>query len=227
MPVACARGAHGNGGPRGSACARAADALDFLGDGPIGLPGLPATGRPADARRTAPGRPRPHARIERSTILRNHLFGAAALAAIASALPAAAQDYRAGDVAVGRPWTRAVAAGAPTAAGYMTLRNEGSAPDRLVSASTPMARAVELHEGAVADGITRMRPLPSGIEIPPGATVRLEPGGLHAMLTGPSGPFAQGTRVPLTLRFERAGEVTVELAVEAPGARSGGAHRGH
>lgn len=184
-------------------------------------------GRPADARRTAPGRPRPHARIERSTILRNHLFGAAALAAIASALPAAAQDYRAGDVAVGRPWTRAVAAGAPTAAGYMTLRNEGSAPDRLVSASTPMARAVELHEGAVADGITRMRPLPSGIEIPPGATVRLEPGGLHAMLTGPSGPFAQGTRVPLTLRFERAGEVTVELAVEAPGARSGGAHRGH
>lgn len=158
--------------------------------------------------------------------MRNHLLGAAALAAIASPLPAAAQEYRAGDVAVGRPWTRAIAAGAPTATGYMTFRNEGSAPDRLVSASTPMARAVELHESTVADGIMRMRPLPSGIQIPPGATVRLEPGGLHAMLAGPSGPFAQGTRVPLTLRFERAGEVTVELAVEAPGARSS-AHRGH
>ncbi|MBY0333009.1 MAG: copper chaperone PCu(A)C [Acetobacteraceae bacterium] len=158
--------------------------------------------------------------------MRRHLFGLAALAALALTHPAAAHDYRAGDIAIGHPWTRAVAAGAPTAAGYMTLRNDGSVPDRLLSASTPMARTVELHETALADGIMRMRPLTSGLVIPAGETVRLEPGGIHAMLMGPSVPFARGARVPLTLRFERAGEVTVELAVEAPGAR-GGDHQGH
>ncbi len=158
--------------------------------------------------------------------MRRHLLGAAMLAAIAPVMPAAAHDYRAGDIAIGHPWSRAVAAGAPTAAGYMTFRNEGAVADRLVSAATPSARTVELHESTVTDGIMRMRPLPGGIAIPPGATVRLEPGGLHAMLIGPAGPLTRGSRVPLTLRFERGGEVTVELAVEAPGAR-GGAHEGH
>lgn len=158
--------------------------------------------------------------------MRRQILGAASAAALLLALPAAAHDYRTGDIAVGHPWTRATAPGAPTAAGYMTLRNEGSVPDRLLSASSPMARVVELHETSVADGIMRMRPLPSGVVIPPGDTIRLEPGGLHAMLVGPTASFVRGTRIPLTLRFERSGEVAVELAVEAPGAR-GFDHGGH
>lgn len=150
----------------------------------------------------------------------------AATAALLLAQPAAAQDPRAGSMAVGHPWTRATVAGAATAAGYLTLRNEGAEPDRLVSASTPMARGVEFHETTMTDGVARMRPVAGGILIPPGATVRLAPGGLHAMLVGPSGALARSTAVPLTLRFERAGEVTVRLAVEAPGARAG-AHEEH
>ncbi|WP_236571433.1 copper chaperone PCu(A)C [Rhodovarius lipocyclicus] len=142
------------------------------------------------------------------------------------ASPGQAHDFQAGEVAIGHPWTRAVGASAPTAAGYMVLRNEGAVPDRLMAASSPMARAIEMHHMSMTDGIMRMRPLPDGIVLPTGQSVRLEPGGLHLMLVGPIGGLAQGTRVPVTLRFERAGEVTVELAVEAAGSRAS-AHQGH
>lgn len=158
--------------------------------------------------------------------MRRSLLRAAAAAALLPALPAAAHDYRAGDIAIGHPWTRAIGAAAPTAAGYMSLRNAGTVPDRLVAASSPRARSVEIHEMTMTDGVMRMRPLAGGIAIPPGGTAWLRPGGTHLMLIGPAGPFAQDERVPVTLRFERAGEVTVDLEVAAAGARDAAAH-GH
>lgn len=163
----------------------------------------------------------------RRTFLRAVLMTGASLAV--SALPfesATAHEFRAGDLLIGDPWTRAVAARAPTAAAYMTIRNAGSTADRLVGAETPQAGRVELHEMSLTDGIMRMRPIPEGIAIPPGQEVRLAPGGQHLMLVGPQGGFIQGARVPLTLVFERAGRVDVELAVEAAGARGTG-HDGH
>ena len=158
--------------------------------------------------------------------MRRSLLRAAAAAALLSALPAAAHDYRAGDIAIGHPWTRAIGAAAPTAAGYMSLRNAGTAPDRLIAASSPRARSIEIHEMTMTEGVMRMRPLTDGIAIPPGGTAWLRPGGTHLMLVGPTGPFAQGERVPVTLRFERAGEVTVDLEVAAAGARDATTH-GH
>lgn len=137
-----------------------------------------------------------------------------------------AHDYRAGEIAIAHLWTRAVGVSAPTAAGYLVLRNQGSVPDRLIAAASPMARAVELHSMTMTDNVMRMRPIPDGVALPLGQDVRFEPGGLHIMLVGPTGGFTQGMRVPLTLRFEHAGEVTVELSVEAAGARAG-AHQGH
>jgi copper(I)-binding protein len=139
----------------------------------------------------------------------------------------AAHDFRAGELAIDHPWTRAVGTSAPTAAGYMVIRNTGSAPDRLVAAETSRAARVELHEMSVTDGIMRMRPIAGGIALPPGGEVRLAPGGQHLMLIGPQGGFQQGARVPVTLVFERAGRVAVELAVEAAGARGTGPHQGH
>lgn len=88
------------------------------------------------------------------------------------------------------------------------------------------ARSVEIHEMTMTDGVMRMRPLAGGIAIPPGGTAWLRPGGTHLMLIGPAGPFAQGENVPVTLCFERAGEVTVDLEVAAAGARDA-APRGH
>lgn len=141
------------------------------------------------------------------------------VAAVLCALPAAAHDYTAGDIAIGHPWTRAAGANG-NGAGFLRLRNAGTQPDRLLSAASPIARSVELHS-MVRDGdVMRMRPV-QDIVIAPGQTVELRPGGLHIMMIGLSAAMNQGSRVPLTLRFERAGEVQVELAVEAAGARGG------
>lgn len=140
--------------------------------------------------------------------------------------PLASHEFRAGDLLIDHPWTRAVGERAPTAAGYLVIRNTGATADRLLAAETPRASRVEMHEMSVTDGIMRMRPITVGIALPPGAEVRLAPGGQHLMLIAPQGGFAQGSRVPVTLVFERAGRVDVELGVEAAGAR-GSSHDGH
>jgi copper(I)-binding protein len=100
----------------------------------------------------------------------------------------------------------------------MVLRNTGTAPDRLLSAATPAARVVELHTHIREGDVMRMRPV-ADIPVPPGETVRLQPGGLHVMLIGLTRPLERGQQIPLTLRFERGGEVTVMLEVQAAGAR--------
>jgi hypothetical protein len=152
---------------------------------------------------------------------------AAGVAFVSLPTPVAAHEFRVGDLLIDHPWTRAVGDRAPTAAGYMVIRNTAATPDRLIAAETPRASRVEMHEMSVTDGIMRMRPITDGIALPPGAEVRLAPGGQHLMLIGPQGGFAQGARVPVTLIFERAGRVDVELAVEAAGARGVGQHQGH
>jgi copper(I)-binding protein len=124
---------------------------------------------------------------------------------------------RAGDITIENPWTRAAGANA-NGAGFMALRNTGTAPDRLVSAASPAARVVELHTHIREGDVMRMRPV-ADIPVPPGQTVRLQPGGLHVMLIGLTRPLERGQQIPVTLRFERGGEVTVMLEVQAAGAR--------
>jgi copper(I)-binding protein len=153
-----------------------------------------------------------------TTLTRRTLIAAAAILP----LPAAARDHTAGDIRIANPWTRAAGANA-NGAGFMTLSNTGSQPDRLLAAASPIARVVELHTHVREGEVMRMRPV-RDIPLPAGQTVELRPGGLHIMLIGLNAPLQQGARVPLTLRFERAGEVQVELAVESAGARGSG-HR--
>ncbi|WP_203073003.1 copper chaperone PCu(A)C [Falsiroseomonas ponticola] len=154
------------------------------------------------------------------TILtRRAVIGAAMLL-----LPATAGAQPAG-ITVANPWTRAAGQGG-TGAGFMTLRNAGAAPDRLVSARAAIARTVELHTHTNDNGVMRMRPVPS-IEVPARGEVQLRPSGFHLMLIGLTAPLRQGERIPVTLVFERAGEVQVELAVESAGARGPGAGGHH
>jgi copper(I)-binding protein len=131
---------------------------------------------------------------------------------------AAARDYKLGTLEISQPWARATATTAPTGGGYLTITNKGTTPDRLVSASSPAADRVQIHEMKMDGNIMRMREVEHGLEIPPGATVRLAPGGLHLMMMGLKGPLKQGTHVPLTLTFEKAGRIEVELAVGGMGA---------
>ena len=102
------------------------------------------------------------------------------------------------------------------------MKNTGATADRLLSASSPAAEAVQVHEMKMEGNVMRMREIAGGLEIPPGATVTLAPGGLHIMMMGLKAPFKQGDKVPVTLVFEKAGKIDVELAVVAMGASPGG-----
>ena len=147
------------------------------------------------------------------TLHRRALAGLVALGSLALSHPLAAQGA---GVVVEQPWARAALQGGNGGA-FLTLRNTGTAPDRLLAASTPLARTTEIHETVREGEVMRMRPVPA-IEIPAGGSVTLRPGGAHVMMTGLSGALRAGTTVPLTLTFERAGAVEVQVAVQAAGA---------
>ena len=129
-----------------------------------------------------------------------------------------ALDYRLGAIAIGQPWTRATPPTAEAGGGYLVLTNTGTTPDRLIAVKSPAADRVEIHEMKMDGNIMRMREVEKGIEIPPGGTVELKPGGFHVMFTGLKAPFAKDAKVPLTLVFKKAGSIDVELMVQAMGA---------
>lgn len=134
-----------------------------------------------------------------------------------------------GDLELTAAFARATLPNAPVAGGYVTVTNTGQEADRLVSAQSSFSPDVQIHEMAVVNDVMQMRQLPEGLEIPAGETVTLAPGGLHMMFMNISAPFVEGETVPVTLVFEKAGEVEIALAVQAFGA-SGmdhSAHEGH
>ncbi|MCT4494779.1 copper chaperone PCu(A)C [Bosea minatitlanensis] len=151
---------------------------------------------------------------------------AAALALSASL--AAAQDFKAGPLKIGHPWSRATPAGAKVGGGYLTIENTGTAPDRLVSVAAPFAARSEIHEMATKDGIMTMRPLENGVEVPAGGKVEFKPGGYHIMFMELKQPLKQGETVKGTLTFEKAGSVAVEFTGDSIAAKGGAdAHQGH
>jgi periplasmic copper chaperone A len=134
------------------------------------------------------------------------------------ASPTLAHDYKLGALEIAHPWARATPPSAPAGGGFLKITNTGSAPDRLVSVSSPAADLVQVHEMKMDGSVMRMREVEKGLEIPAGGSVILAPGGYHLMMMGLKAPFKQGASVPVTLVFEKAGKIDVELAVEAMGA---------
>jgi hypothetical protein len=127
-------------------------------------------------------------------------------------LSAAAQAQ----IKIENAWTRASAPGAQVAGGYMLIRNAGAAGDRLVSASSPAAARVELHVHINKDGVMQMREVP-GYDVPAKGAFALKPGGAHLMFIDLKRPLKDGEKVPVKLRFEKAGEVSAEFAVGGAG----------
>jgi copper(I)-binding protein len=153
-----------------------------------------------------------------------HRLTLAALVAVL-ALPASALDYKLGAIEIVQPWTRATPPTAESGGGYLVVKNTGTTPDRLIAVKSPAADKVEIHEMKMDGNIMRMREVEKGIEIPPGATVELKPGGFHVMFMGLRAPFAKDAKVPLTLVFEKAGSIDVDLMVQAMGAQPPSMHK--
>lgn len=151
-------------------------------------------------------------------------------AALVSALlcvAAPAQEFTAGSLVISQPWSRATAAGAKVGAGYMSITNKGTAPDRLVGGTLPQAGRFEVHEMKMDDGVMKMRPVAGGLEIKPGETVTLKPGGYHVMFMELKEPLKQGEKLKGELKFEKAGTVAVQYEVGAIAATAPGAKHGH
>jgi hypothetical protein len=139
-------------------------------------------------------------------------------------LAAHAHDFQLKDLRIVHPIAAATVPGAPTGGVYLTLENKGSAADRLIAASTPRAKRVELHTSTMDGGVMRMREV-DGIEIKPGATIKMRPGaGFHLMLMDIGAPLKDGETFPLTLKFEKSGSVEIKAWVQKA---KGGGHEHH
>ncbi|MGE0854469.1 MAG: copper chaperone PCu(A)C [Hyphomicrobiaceae bacterium] len=151
------------------------------------------------------------------------IAAAASVALIAAVGPALAESAtKAGSLTISKPWTRATPPGSKVAGAFMTITNTGSAPDRLVGGTSPVAGHVEIHEMVMDGNVMKMRGLGNGLEIKPGETVELKPGGYHVMLLDLRNPLTEGTPVAGTLKFEKAGEIAVTYDVAPIGARAQG-----
>lgn len=131
-----------------------------------------------------------------------------------------ADTFKVGAITIAVPWTRATPGGAKVAGGYLKLTNAGTTADRLIAGTSDIAGRLEFHEMAMNNGVMQMRPLSAGIDIKPGETVELKPGGLHVMFMDLKRQLKQGETAKATLEFEKAGKVEVTFKVEAIGGAS-------
>lgn len=130
-----------------------------------------------------------------------------------------AKEFKLGALEIINPWSRATPAGAKVAGGYLVIKNNGAAPDRLVSVSAEIAGRATIHEMAMTDGVMTMRALPDGLAIPAYGEIALKPGAYHLMLEQLKAPLKEGETFPGALIFEKAGKVDVTFSVEGMGAK--------
>ena len=127
-------------------------------------------------------------------------------------------------VKVEAAWARPTVAGQGAGGGYLKITG-GAAADRLLGGSAGISQAVEMHSMQMDGDVMRMREV-DGIGVPAGQAVELKPGGLHLMFTGLKQPLKVGESFPLTLRFEKAGEVKVQVKIAASAPAGGAAGHG-
>ncbi|WP_113154309.1 copper chaperone PCu(A)C [Nitratireductor sp. OM-1] len=132
---------------------------------------------------------------------------------------------QAGDLRISDPWVRAMLPGQPAGGGYLVIENTGAEDDTLTALASPRAGKVEIHTMEMNNDVMVMRPVEGGLTISAGESVTLEPGGLHIMFMQVEKGFQEGETVPVTLEFEKAG--TVELELMAGPARGGMPEAGH
>jgi copper(I)-binding protein len=152
--------------------------------------------------------------------LKRMWIGAAILVLVTSvARPA---EYTLGSLEIRSPWTRETPKGATIGGGYVEIKNNGTAPDKLLHGSVSVAKGFQIHSATIEDGVAKMREITAGIEIRPGEIIKFEPGAWHLMFVNLMQPLHQGDAVRGTLTFEHAGTIDIEYAVLGMGAKAPG-----
>ncbi|MGE8406482.1 MAG: copper chaperone PCu(A)C [Pseudomonas sp.] len=141
-----------------------------------------------------------------------------ALMLAALLLPASfanAHEYTLGNLHIAHPWSLELPPNAPNVAAYFVIDNNGKEADRLLSASTTVSDRAELHQHVMNGDVMRMQQVPD-VAVPAGGKVTFSPSAYHVMIMAPKDRslLTDGKHFPLTLRFEKAGEITVDVAVQ-------------
>ncbi|WP_237886638.1 copper chaperone PCu(A)C [Pseudomonas sp. PGPR40] len=126
-----------------------------------------------------------------------------------------AHEYKAGELEIAHPWSQELPPNAPTVAAYFVIHNSGKTADRLLSVDSPISGKAELHEHVKQNDLMKMQQVPS-VEIPAGGEATFAPMAYHVMLLElkDRSLLSDGKRFPLTMHFEKAGDVTVDVAVQ-------------
>lgn len=144
-------------------------------------------------------------------------IAAFALAVLLGFAGAQAHEIKLGNLVIHHPWSRQSPMAADVAAGFMTIVNNGTEDDRLVKVTAEISTAAQIHDMKMVGDVMKMEELPDGIVIPAGGTVKLKPKALHIMFIGLKQQVMEGEEFSGTLTFEKAGTVTVDYEVAAPG----------
>jgi len=142
-----------------------------------------------------------------------------AIALLLTSGHASAGEFKIGSVVVENPWARETPKGATIGGGYLAVKNNGAAPDRLLRGSVSVAKGLQIHSTTIDNGVAKMREVTDGVEIKPGETVKFEPGSSHFMFVNLAQPLRAGETVRGTLTFEHAGTIEIEYAVLGMGAK--------
>lgn len=145
------------------------------------------------------------------------------LFAVLLAATASAQDPKVGTISIGHPWARATPGAVKNSAAFMVFDNKGSA-DKLIGVTGDIAKDIQIHSMITEAGVMKMREIKS-LDIPANGKAELKPGGFHVMLIGLKDGLKEGATFPLKLKFEKAGEVTVQVTAEKPGAQDHAEHK--
>ncbi|MFO1183220.1 MAG: copper chaperone PCu(A)C [Bauldia sp.] len=121
--------------------------------------------------------------------------------------------YRLGPLEIATPWARATPPGTTVGGGYLAVRNTGAESDRLLGGTAAIAPRLDMHTMIHRGSIMEMRAAPTGLEVPPGGVLTLDPHGGHIMFVGLTVPLKEGDKVPVRLSFEKAGTIDVEFVV--------------
>ena len=141
----------------------------------------------------------------------------------ACSLNAFADAAKIGAITIDHPWARATPGAVKNSAAFMLFDNKGAA-DKLVSVTGTVAKEIQIHSMVTEAGVMKMREI-NGLDIPANGKAELTPGGYHIMLIGIADGLKEGTKFPLTLKFEKAGEITVQVVAEKPGAHDHAEHK--